>query len=109
MAYHFRFVRPLKADEYAQLTHTFKTSKDVRLVHRCQAILLSADGWVVTKIAELLRVDQSTIHRWLDRFEADGVQGLRIQWSPGRPLIEMSTRSRAIYGIMGAWQNGDLY
>ena len=39
----------------------------------------------VTKIAELLRVDQSTVHRWLDRFEAAGLAGLASQWSDGRP------------------------
>jgi transposase len=80
-----RFVRPLKADEYAELSATFKTSQDVRLVHRCQAILLSADGWRVPKIAALLQVDQATVHRWLDCFEAGGVQALAIVWGFGRP------------------------
>jgi transposase len=80
-----RFVCPLKADEYAELTGTFKTSKDVRLVRRCHAVLLSADGWRIPKIAELLRVDDATVHCWLDCFEAGGVQGLIIEWSPGRP------------------------
>ena len=37
------------------------------------------------EIAELLRVDQSTVHRWLDRFEADGLAGLSTEWSDGRP------------------------
>lgn len=79
-----RFARWLKADKYPQLTDMVKTGKDVRLVGRCHAILLFADGWPVPKMAELLRVDQSTIHRWLDCFEADGIQGLPIQWSSGR-------------------------
>jgi len=80
-----RFVRSLEADEYAELTSTFKTSKDIRLVHRCHAVLLSADGWRVPKIAELLHVDQATIHRWLDRFEAGGVQALVIEWGSTQP------------------------
>lgn len=80
-----RFVRPLTADERAELTDTFKSSKDVRLVHRCHAVLLSADGWRVPKIAELLHVDDGTVLRWLDRFEANGPQGLVIEWGSGRP------------------------
>lgn len=80
-----RFVRPLKSDERSQLTETFKTSKDVRLVHRCQAVLLSADGWRIPRIAKLLHVDDATVHRWLDRFDAGGVQGLSITWGSGRP------------------------
>lgn len=81
----FRYVRPLEPTERAALTHRFKTSADVRLVHRCHAVLLSADGWPVPKIAALLQVDQSTVHRWLDRFQARRVAGLAIQWGTGRP------------------------
>jgi len=55
-------------------------------VHRSHAILLSADGWTVPKIAELLRVDQAIVHRWLARFAADGLTGLSTFWSNGRPL-----------------------
>lgn len=80
-----RYVRALTAQERAALTELYKTSRAVELVHRSHAILLSADGWRVSKIAELLRVDQATVHRWLDRFETDGLAGLATQWSDGRP------------------------
>ena len=80
-----RHVRELTARERAALTELYKTSPVPELVHRSHAILLSADGWRATRIAELLRVDQSTVHRWLDRFEADGLAGLSTEWSAGRP------------------------
>jgi transposase len=80
-----RHVRDLTAQERAALIELYKTSATAELVHRSHAILLSADGWRVTKIAELLRVDQATVHRWLDRFEADGLPGLAPQRSDGRP------------------------
>jgi transposase len=80
-----RHVRELSAQERAALTELYKTSPVTDLVHRSHAILLSADGWRATEIAELLRVDQSTVHRWLDRFETDGLAGLATQWSDGRP------------------------
>ena len=81
-----RFVRPLILQEQIELEQTYKTSSTVPLVHRCHAVLLSAEGKPVPEIADLLRVDQSTIHRWLDRFEADGVAGLITHWSDGRPV-----------------------
>jgi transposase len=81
-----RYVRELTAEERAALTTLYKTSSAVEAAHRSHAILLSADGWCATQIAELLRVDQSTVHRWLDRFEADGLAGLASQWSEGRPV-----------------------
>jgi transposase len=80
-----RYVRELTAQERAVLTELYKTSPAVEVGHRSHAILLSAEGWRVTRIAELLRVDQSTIHRWLDRFEAAGLTGLATEWSAGRP------------------------
>jgi transposase len=79
------FVAELSAAEQAALTELYKTSQEGALVRRCHAVLLSADGWAVPKIAELLRVDQATVHRWLDRFAAAGVAGLSTQWSNGRP------------------------
>jgi len=79
-----RFVRPLSAEELAELTRTYKTSSDATLVRRCHAVLLSAEGKRVPEIARLLHVDQSSVHRWLDRFEAGGLAGLATEWGPGR-------------------------
>ena len=80
-----RFVRPLTTEETQALTETYRHSDNVNTVRRCHAVLLSADGKRVPEIAQLLRVDQSAVHRWLDRFEARGVAGLVTQWSEGRP------------------------
>lgn len=80
-----RFVRPLTAEETQTLTETYRRSDKVNVVRRCHAILLSADGKPVPAIGQLLRVDPSAVHRWLDRFEADGVEGLVTHWSEGRP------------------------
>lgn len=81
-----RFVRPLSTEEREGLTETYKTTDDAVLSRRCHAVLLSADGKTVPEIAQLLCSDQSTIHRWLDRFEAGGVSALATTWGPGRPV-----------------------
>jgi transposase len=80
-----RLMRPLTAEEAQTLTDSYRHSEDVTLVRRCHAILLLADGKRVPEVAQLLRVDQSAVHRWLDRFEADGLDGLVTHWSTGRP------------------------
>ena len=80
-----RYVRELTAAEQEELTELYKSSPIAAVVRRSQAILLSGDGWAVPKIAALLRVNQATVHRWLDRFEAAGSAGLPTQWSDGRP------------------------
>src|ERR671938_2136641 len=80
-----RFVRPLSVEERDEMTRTSRTSTSADLVRRCHAILLSAEGQPIPTIAHLLRVDQSVIHRWLDRFEAGGVAALAPQERSGRP------------------------
>jgi transposase len=79
------FVAELTAADQAALTELYKTSQETALVRRSHAVLLSADGWTVPAIAKLLRVDQATVHRWLDRFADAGVAGLSTHWSNGRP------------------------
>jgi transposase len=104
-----RLVRPLSAEEREQLIRTYKTSSDAILVRRCHAVLLSADGKGVPEIAGLLHVDQSSVHRWLDRFEVGGLQALATEWSEGRPprwseeyeilLVEIVRHDPRWYGL----------
>jgi transposase len=80
-----RFVREMSEVERASVEHLYRSSPDAVFVRRCHAVLLSADGRPVPEIARILRVDQSAVHRWLDRFEAGGTAGLVSVWSDGRP------------------------
>jgi transposase len=80
-----RFVRPLSREERDTMTRTSRASTSADVVRRCHAVLLSAEGQPIPTIARLLRVDQSVIHRWLDRFEAGGLAALAPQERSGRP------------------------
>jgi transposase len=72
--------------EREALVETVRASRDATVVRRCQAIVLSAAGQTVPAIAPLIGVAASTIHRWLDRFEAGGIGALVTAWSEGRPV-----------------------
>jgi transposase len=80
-----RFVRPLSVQEREEMTKTYRASTNADLVRRCHAVLLSAEGHAIPTIADLFRVDQSVIHRSLDRFEAGGVAALAPRERSGRP------------------------
>jgi transposase len=80
-----RLTRPLTTEDQTALTETYRSSSDASLVRRCHAVLLFADGMSVPKVAELLRIDQSTVHRWLDRFEVGGIDALVTEPRDGRP------------------------
>jgi len=77
--------RGLTVEEQTALAESYRSSSDAELVRRCHSVLLLADGLRVPKVAELLRVNQSTIHRWVDRFELGGLGALVTQHRDGRP------------------------
>ena len=56
-----------------------------RQVERAQIVLGSADGKSSYELAEELKITRPTIQRWLDRYEADGIEGLVDRPRTGRP------------------------
>jgi transposase len=56
-----------------------------RISERMHAVLLSARGYDVVKIASILEYDEATIRRWIERYEAEGLEGLQDRPRSGRP------------------------
>jgi transposase len=80
-----KLARALTIEEQTELAETYRSGSDADLVRRCHAVLLAGDGLSVPKVGELLRVNQSTVHRWLDRFELGGLEALVTGRRDGRP------------------------
>lgn len=55
------------------------------LAQRARIVLLAADGLPIRQIAPTVGVDRNVVRRWLDRFRAEGVDGLTDRPRPGRP------------------------
>ena len=71
-------VFPLSVERVAELDHLYQTTKDVRVRTRAQMVLLSGEkGLVAQEIADIVRDDEQTVRRWLKRYLAEGVNGLR--------------------------------
>ncbi len=67
-----------------QLTRTRTTAQ--RVVERARIVLASADGASGNAICAQLQVSRPTVTLWLDRYEAEGVDGLVTDHPrPGRP------------------------
>jgi transposase len=80
-----RYVSPLRAEQLAELEKLYRTTKDPRLRTRAQMVLLSAEKRLrTTEIAEIVRESQATVLRWLKRYMAEGVEGLKDAPRPGR-------------------------
>lgn len=81
--YH-RFVPPL-TDEHLTELHRMTQQEVGRVAERARMILLSADGFTVGRIQEVFGVTDDTVYKWLDRFEAEGPDGLHDRERSGRP------------------------
>ena len=80
-----RFVAPLDDQTKTQLRDLVKNHPVSQVRHRAHAILLSAQGYPINRLAEIFFVDRETITNWLNRFDHDGIDGLENKPRPGRP------------------------
>jgi transposase len=77
-------LKPILSDHERRLLEgTFKTTPDRRLRDRCQAILMADRGRHHHHIAEDLAISTRTLQRCLNAYQAQGLDGLTIQWAPG--------------------------
>src|SRR3970282_892667 len=69
-----------------ELDQLYRTTKDPRLRTRAQMVLLAGEqGPTVPEIARIVREVETTVLRWLKRYQAEGVAGLKDAPRPGRP------------------------
>jgi transposase len=62
-------------------------SDESRYDHRLHGLLLITGGHSCQQVAELFDEDRRTVQRWVKRFEAHGLEGLREGERPGRPPV----------------------
>ena len=95
-----RFIRTLTKIERQEVEELYRHGPNNRVRKRAQAIRLSAMGYTVTQIAEILGCNRQSIHNWFDLFEAQGCQGIYDKPRSGRPVIATADyRTRLIEAI----------
>ncbi len=68
------------------LDEVYRHTRDVRLRTRAQMVLLAAEQHLAAPaIAAIVRESEETVRRWLKRYQAEGVEGLRDQHRGGAP------------------------
>jgi transposase len=78
------FVRPLQETERRELKRLARREVG-RVSERIRMILLSSRGYTVPQIATIFECDEETVRDWIERFETEGVPGLRDRPRSGRP------------------------
>jgi predicted ArsR family transcriptional regulator len=83
-----------------------------RVGARLVMILLSAQGWPATAIAQLLGVDPATVRRWIHRYNHHGVADMTDRPRAGRPRLgsrQLGQRIRRLLAQPVAWTIPRLY
>ena len=94
---HPRFVRALSEEEQRQLEGLWRAGRSHRVRQRAHAVRLSAKGYTLDQIADVLGVDRDAVSRTLDRWEAGGVVALEEGRRPGRrPKVDAALEAEVI-------------
>lgn len=82
---HKRYIKIKMLEERKSLENLYKNSDKAVVRRRSQAILLSSRGYDIEQLSEIFEVKRSTIGKWFDRWEEQGVEGLYDRSKSGRP------------------------
>ena len=91
----------LNSEQLGALEDLYRTTRDARLRTRAQMILLAAERrMTATEIAEIVRASEETVRRWLKRYLAEGVEGLRDVPHPGAPRkVTVEYRESLVHAV----------
>ncbi|WP_431603461.1 helix-turn-helix domain-containing protein [Corallococcus macrosporus] len=79
----------LSEEQRGELEARFRTTEDRRLRDGCHAVLMTARSRPRQQIAEDLGTTTRNIQCFVARYRAGGLEGLRLQWAPGKtPLTQ---------------------
>jgi transposase len=85
-------ISELSPEALAELDALYRSTHEVRLRTRAQMVLLAAEQQLTAAaIAQIVRESEETVRRWLKRYQAEGIEGLRDQHRGGRPATVTET------------------
>lgn len=82
-----RLTLELTVHQRAELLHHRDHDALPYMRERCAALLKIADGWIASEVARLglhRRHDPDVIYDWYQRYQAEGLPGLKIRAGRGR-------------------------
>jgi transposase len=91
----------LNPEQLDALEQLYRTTRDARVRTRAQMVLLAAERrMTAAEIAGIVRASEETVRRWLKRYLAEGVEGLRDAPRPGSPRkVTAEYRKRLVHAV----------
>jgi transposase len=105
----------LSDSERRSLLALMKATRSKREYRRASAVLEKANCLTYKAIAMKHDVDVKTVQRWVEAYEAQGVDGLRDKPHPGKPsgyteaqrrrIVELALQSPSLFGYLRSGWN----
>ncbi len=94
-------INELQPKPLTELADLYRTTRDVRLRTRAQMVLLAAEQRLTASaIAQIVRESEETVRRWLKRYQAEGIAGLRDRHRGGAPAkVTGAYREQLLYAV----------
>ena len=81
-------IPPLNKEQLSELEELYQKTDKPRYRTRAQMVLLSSEkGLKAEEIAQIVRESDITVLRWLKRYLAEGIEGLKDAPRPGRSTV----------------------
>jgi transposase len=92
---------PQRKEQIQALDEVYRHSKDGRLRQRAHIVLLAAEqGMVAPQIGSIVRLNEESVRRWLKRYEAEGIEGLKDNPRPGMaPVVTAEYRAQLVTAV----------
>lgn len=92
---------PQTEKQIKALDELYRHSPDGRLRQRAQLVLLAAEqNMVAPQIAAIVRLNEESVRRWLKRYEAEGIEGLKDDPRPGvAPVVTPEYRAQLVGAV----------
>jgi transposase len=92
---------PQSAEQIEALDKLYRKSKDGRIRQRAHIILLAAEqGMVAPQIAAIVRLNEESVRKWLKRYQAEDIEGLKDNPRPGmEPTVTEAYRNQLVNAV----------
>ena len=77
----------LNEKERKALEEGFRSGNSHAFRKNCQLVLLKSEGRTSKEVGGILQMNAVTVNNWLDRYEAEGIEGLRVKPGRGRKQV----------------------
>jgi len=74
----------LNSEQKVALELGFKKGHSHDFRSRCHCILLSSEEWSVNELMEFFEVSRLSIYNWFNRYQSEGIDGLKVRSGRGR-------------------------